>query len=664
MAAKKSRPRKRSTPARVPRTLDARRDTLDFRDKMYVPTLVEVPTRIDLDRYKAQRVPILDQGSEGACTGFGLATVANYLLASRRIISDRSPVSPRMLYAMAKRYDEWPGENYSGSSARGGMKGWHKHGVATEKVWPYVLQGRSDYFTEARAADARQRPLGAYFRVNHKDLVAMHSAIAEVGILYATCSVHEGWDDVAADGSIPYSPSRTGGHAFAIVAFDQRGFWIQNSWGKSWGADGFGQISYDDWLENGTDVWVARLGAPVVLQRLASAATTHAAGSGQSNAYAYPDLRPHIISLGNDGQPRPGGNYGTSASDIMGLFENEIPAAIDTLNCQHVLLYAHGGLTSEATAVQRLADYRPAMLSAGVYPLAFIWHTDYWTTIKNILDDAFGRRLPEGRLDSGKDFMLDRLDDALEPLARVLTGKSVWDEMKENALRASESENGGALLVATLLGQLCQGRPKLKVHVVGHSAGSIFHGPLVTALANAGIRIETCTLWAPACNIELFKKYYMPLIMNGGIKRQAIYALTDKAEQDDNCANIYHKSLLYLVANAFEAKPRIPLFRDGEPILGMEYFLKKDKGIQARIRDRKIDLVLTPNDEPVGSVDASKAQHHGDFDDDGATVKGTLARILNKASFSAATLQFHRSAASLRERRSRAEDSVQQRSDR
>ncbi len=151
-----------------------------------------------------------------------------------------------------------------------------------------------------------------------------------------------------------------------------------------------------------------------------------------------------------------------------------------------------------------MADYRPVMLSAGVYPLSFIWHTDYWTAIKNILDDAFKRRMPEGGLDSVKDFMLDRLDDALEPLARILTGKSVWDEMKENAIKASESPTGGARLVAGLLAGLCKNRPKLKVHVVGHSAGAIFHAPLVAALSNAGVTIETCTLWAPACNMTLF----------------------------------------------------------------------------------------------------------------------------------------------------------------
>src|SRR5262245_8640703 len=59
--------------------LDARPDTLDFRDRMFESTLVEVPVRRPLDEYRAKKVPILDQGQEGACTGYGLATVVHYL---------------------------------------------------------------------------------------------------------------------------------------------------------------------------------------------------------------------------------------------------------------------------------------------------------------------------------------------------------------------------------------------------------------------------------------------------------------------------------------------------------------------------------------------------------------------------------------------------------
>ena len=76
----------------------------------------------------------------------------------------------------------------------------------------------------------------------------MHSALAEVGILYATGTVHEGWGQIGADGVIPFTAEALGGHAFAIVGYDERGFWIQNSWGRDWGKGGFALISYDDWL--------------------------------------------------------------------------------------------------------------------------------------------------------------------------------------------------------------------------------------------------------------------------------------------------------------------------------------------------------------------------------------------------------------------------------
>ena len=65
----------------------------------------------------------------------------------------------------------------------------------------------------------------------------------------------------------------------------------------------------------------------------------------------------------------------------------------------------------------------------------------------------------------------------------------------------------------------------------------------------------------------------------------------------------------------------------------------------------RLELVLSPNDQRVGSTKASKSQHHGDFDDDEATVKATLARILDVGSTAGVGLKFHRSASSLRSKR-------------
>jgi predicted chitinase len=642
-AGKKAAPASPSLPP-----LNVRPDTLDFRDRMYVPTLVEVPTHLPLGDYIDHGVPILDQGTEGACTGFGLATVANYLLRRRRVMPDAVPVSAKMFYDLARRYDEWPGENYSGSSARGAMKGWHKHGVCPEALYPSGTRKKT-VLDEARAVEARQRPLGAYFRVNHKDLVAMHAAIAEVGILYATASVHEGWSQVGEDGAITLSDTMIGGHAFAIVAYDQDGFWLQNSWGPTWGKGGFAHISYDDWLRNGTDVWVARLGAPVTLRTEAGVAALSTAATAASASHAIVDLRPHIVSVGNQGQLRQGGDYGMDAEDLAQIFESDIPRITAGWNKVRVLLYAHGGLVPESSAIQRLADYRPALLKGEVYPLAFIWKTDYWTTLVNILEDAMRRRRPEGFLDAAKDFMLDRLDDALEPLARKLTGKAAWDEMKENALATSQPGAAGDLVVTHLEKLRKQLGDKLEIHIVGHSAGSILHAGMISRLLKAKFTIETCTLWAPACTVKVFNEHYAAPIQAERIKRFNLFVLSDQTEQDDNCARIYNKSLLYLVSDAFEDKPRIPGFRDGEPILGMERWIRKELGWLLKHPGCKV--VLSPSQVAVGGL-KSQARHHGDFDDDPDTVASTFAAITGATAAAAgAELSFKPSVDHLRERR-------------
>src|SRR5262249_34399836 len=132
---------------------------------------------------------VIDQGSEGACTGFALAAVINFHLAERKLTHF---VSPQMLYNLARRYDEWPGEAYEGSSARGAMKGWVAHGVCKEESWRSI-EMRS--LTSALSKEAALTPGGAYYRVSHRNIRDLHAALAESGILYLTLMVHSGWDN-------------------------------------------------------------------------------------------------------------------------------------------------------------------------------------------------------------------------------------------------------------------------------------------------------------------------------------------------------------------------------------------------------------------------------------------------------------------------------------
>jgi len=141
----------------------------------------------------------------------------------------------------------------------------------------------------------------------------------------------------------------------------------------------------------------------------------------------------------------------------------------------------------------------------------------------------------------------------------------------------------------------------------------------------------------------LFKQMWLPALKS--IARFAVFTLDDKTENDDNCANIYHKSLLYLVSNAFEDTVRIPLLHpDGEPILGMQKFINADGALKRLFGPSgAADWVIAPNTETSGTLGASTAKCHGDFDDDKATVLSTLARVLDRKTKAAPSLSFERS---------------------
>lgn len=626
------------------RVLSMRRDRVDFRDRMYVPSLIEVPPIRSVEEYKLSSVPILDQGQEGACTGFGLATVANYLLRTRNVLPDSTNVSERMLYEMAKRYDEWPGENYEGSSARGAMKGWHKHGVCTSQLWIYDQSQLDSVLTTERARDALKRPLGAYYRVNHKNLVALHSAITEVGILYAASLVHDGWSSVKEDGIIVRSDNIVGGHAFAIVGYDQHGFWIQNSWGTNWGKEGFGRISYADWLENAVDVWVARLGVPVFLSSRGVMSRPILNVRRKSHALVSSILRPHIISLGNNGRLYNKGRFATTEADLDLIIEDFV-STTSSWKKKRLVIYAHGGLVDEHEFVESAIKLKDVMLKQQIYPLFLSWHTDIKSTLADLLEDAIASSRSAGLLEELKELMLDRIDNSLEAIVRK-PGKAIWDEMKENAVSATISESGGLRLLGSKLKSLSS-KYEFDIHLVSHSAGSILQAYFAQLVASntkvdvgplqyeegLSLPIKTCTLWAPACTTKLFKATYLPLVKSHQIENCVLFTMTDAAERRDTCKNIYNKSLLYLVSNSLEEKfcsiSEIERECVGEPIMGMEKFINSDATLKACI-DSPMPLVhIISNISKNGKEEIlSTATHHGDFDSDQSTIKATKKIVI------------------------------------
>jgi hypothetical protein len=633
-ATRKSRARQIRTSFQVAK-FDARPDRLDFRDLPYAPPLRSLaprwPDDADLRAWLPSYVKaglILDQGREGACTGFGLAGVVNYLFWVRHLGTPSAPpfrsVSPRMLYELARRYDEWQGDGYEGSSCRGALKGWHKHGVCAEALWPY--RGKDGDVRlllprEGWDVDAVSRPLGVYYRLNRRSVVDIQAALQQIGAVYVSARVHDGWDAVPEFARPPRShdelplvppaknPKKTGGHAFALVGYNERGFVVQNSWGRTWGARGFAVMSYADWVAFGTDAWACALGVPQERARQPRRidALRWPSRSGRSLGFfdfspRNPDNPPddpwpidrdfehkpyqpwttaqayaHTLVTGNDGR--------VCITDVTAGVDGDAARLVREIACTRprawlaaqaqprLMIYAHGGLNSQAEAIDRVRVLAPTFEANGIYPLFLAWRTGPLETLSAMLEDKFrgyfGVSTPDEMRAAGFiDELADARDRRVEELARG-TLKGVWSEMRENAERGAEPGHGLALL-AESLAQLRDAVPGLELHLVGHSAGAILLGHLLGVLAAlppgaAALNVSGCTLFAPACTLAFaLDKYLGAASAILPSQRITLHCLADREEKDDFLAGVtglhlYGKSLLYLVSRALDDERKMPL---------------------------------------------------------------------------------------------------------
>ncbi len=612
-------------------------DRLDLRDRVYMPPVAVVP---GLTLAPKTNIPVLNQKQTNACTGFALASVVHHLQYTAKRKHLDCCVAPFMLYSMARRYDEFPGDPDvdTGSSLRGAMKGWYKHGVCSDRLWTSeqmptgpVKKSADDWWL-----DAVQRPLGAYYRIDTRSITDMHVALNEIGILYASAVCHSDWDDGFSKRSqtkgrywmIPRRKASLsdGGHAFAIVGYNQVGFIVQNSWGPGWGTKGRAVLQYEDWLDHAMDCWVAQLGVVTELHLTIAQSPTLRLEAGKVQLASESSLRareisPFIINMENNGRLSNTGDFRTQESDITALVTHHLGKArtawgLGKNDPVDIAIYAHGGLTSEDTAGETAAKWIPALYEHKIFPIFLMWETDLWSTLKGRLQDVLeGKPRPTGGF---FDRVMDWWNQRLEKLL-AKPGTAIWSEMKQNADAISNTaESGGMKLY-----KACQQSPyfadltKVRLHLVGHSAGAILHSHVVDRLGGLGWNFESVNFMAPAVRVDLFKKTVVPAITSGKVKRFNQFHLSDDMEQKDpTCKPIlgYSRSLLYLVSQSLE-------HGRSTPILGMEKYFNDEIG------SKNLPNIYTwaaPGRE-------SKSTTHGGFDDDQVTMASVIALMKGKA---------------------------------
>jgi hypothetical protein len=631
--------------ARVRSAVNVVPDKIDFRDRVYQPSLVRAPSpRLDslssLHGKIGEPLPVLDQGNSNACTGFGLASVVNYL----RRLSGLEPdalVSAQMLYSMARRYDEFPGsaKEDTGSSVRAALKGWFRHGASSADCWPNedgkaIPEPDPKHPEKDWWFDAVRRPLGAYFRVETHSISDLHVALCDIGVLYASAICHSGWEEgfekgrKESDGiwEIPAVAADRDdyGHAFMIYGYDDVGFLIQNSWGKKWGSGGKARLRYADWLANAMDCWVCQIGVTTTEHLDVARAgglrfnkKTKAVVLSHDDNLRNREISPFIIDMENNGRLSQSGRFRTQESDIHSLLKDMIPKArqdwgLEANEVIDVAIYAHGGLVNEEAAAKSAAKWIPALYKAQIFPIFFFWETGLFKTLSNIFDDCI-RNQPRpagGLLSEISDWWNHRVE-------RLLAAPStkVWSEIKENARLISTNPKGGGKLLYEINKEI---RPQplspnsARLHLIGHSAGSIVHSHVAQELAAAKWSFSTVNFMAPAVNVTDFRKTLLPLIDSGQVARYNQFHLQDEAERKDpTCRSIlfYGNSLLYFVSEWAEGGKRMP-------ILGMERFFKSEFP-----KPPKNVVVHTP------AAIKSSVSTHGGFDDDDVVLSRVIRCI-------------------------------------
>lgn len=156
-----------------------------------------------------------NQGSSPMCVGYAWAHWIEDGPVDHGGIAPIMP--PQTIYEQAQFVDEWPGEDYEGTSVRGGVKYLQSASFVKSYYWAFDINTIVQYI------------------LTYGPMV--------VGTDWYTSMFYPD-----RTGMIRTTGRLAGGHAYVLNGVDTiaRKFRIKNSWGKSWGKGGMAYISFND----------------------------------------------------------------------------------------------------------------------------------------------------------------------------------------------------------------------------------------------------------------------------------------------------------------------------------------------------------------------------------------------------------------------------------
>jgi C1A family cysteine protease len=240
-------------------------DIPDQRDFMYaVPPSIatSLPPSADL---RPTCPVIYDQGQLGSCTANAIAAAIEFDRQKEQLTPDFIP--SRLFIYYNERAMEGTTTTDSGAQIRDGIKSVASQGVCPETEWPYTIAN----FSEKPPAQCYQDAIeckAVQYQSIIQDVNQLKGCLAAGYPFVCGITVYDSFESeqVAASGQVPMPASNEaviGGHSIMGVGYDdsQQRFIMRNSWGTSWGLQGYFTIPYA-YLTNtnlASDFWTIRL---------------------------------------------------------------------------------------------------------------------------------------------------------------------------------------------------------------------------------------------------------------------------------------------------------------------------------------------------------------------------------------------------------------------
>jgi len=224
------------------------RDLPDQRDLLYsAPThiLSALPSKVD---NRSNCAPVGDQGLIGSCTGCSIAEALEFEQKKQGLA--QTALSRLFIY-YNERAMEGTVNSDSGAMIRDGIKSVAKQGACPESMWPYDTSKFAVKPSANCYQSALQHKALSYQSIAHTNLSQLKGCLASgYGFVFGI-TVYESFesDQVAQTGIVPmpaHHEQVLGGHALFACGYDDAHQWfiVQNSWGTSFGDQGFIYIPY------------------------------------------------------------------------------------------------------------------------------------------------------------------------------------------------------------------------------------------------------------------------------------------------------------------------------------------------------------------------------------------------------------------------------------